>query len=133
MMLAAAGLTVADFSTLGGMVGVPLTFVIFYLRSMRADARTFREEMRADAESIRMEMGKRWTAIEQRLLKVEDGKVNTKDWVRVTVAQQNRQDRMNAQLSELSGKLDATIGIAGGLKRIGDALHRKAESDHGSR
>ena len=65
--------------------------------------------------------------LDERNSRVKQDKVSHTDWVRVTQSQLSRQNRMSEQLAELSGKLDATIGISGGLKRIGEALERRME------
>lgn len=104
-MLGELTLSGGDYAGIAGLMAlflsIPVTLIVFNLRSLSRRV-----------EIVEKELG---------------DKVSHKDWVRLVVSQQNRQNRMSEQLAEVSGKLDATIGIAGGLKRIGDALDRQAE------
>jgi len=114
-------LSLGDIGVLAIIVAMPLGLVGLFLRSIRADARTIRE----DVVRFQRDMGARVEKHEIRLQELEQTRVGHKDWVRVIVAQENRQRALGTQLAELSGKLDATVGIAGGLKRIGDAIERQ--------
>jgi hypothetical protein len=94
-----------DYGGIAGLLAVflaiPVTLIVFNLRTL-----TRRVEVIESAITER---------------------VSHKDWVRVVISQQNRMQEMAQTLATLGGKLDATIGIAGGLKRIGDALEHQTE------
>ena len=65
--------------------------------------------------------------MDERLVNVEQGNVSHADWVRVCASQNNRMNRVSEQLAELSGKIDATIGILPAVNRIAKALETHAE------
>jgi hypothetical protein len=99
------------------IVGLPLGLVSLYLRAIRQDVHRFQEGV------IR-----RLDDHESRIQNVEQHKVGHKDWVRVEMSQQRNLEVTRELLRELSGKIDASLGITGSLGRLATALERKTEA-----
>ncbi len=96
------------------IVGLPLSVVGLYLRAIRDDMRRFQTEAHERANLF-----------EARLGKVERRKVSHDDWVRVTTSQQHSLEATRELVRELGGKLDATIGLGGSLKRLAEAAEKR--------
>lgn len=112
-------LNAGDYALLIAIMAMPLGLVTLYLRAIRAEAIRFQVAAQ-----------KRLDEHEQRLQVVEQKKVGHEDWVRVVVSQQRNIELTRELVKEISGKLDATIGIGGNLKRVADSLeaqNRRAE------
>lgn len=108
MTLAAVMLGLEDYAVIGGMMVAANVIILTYVRSLSS----------------------RVDRVENRVAKIEEGKVSHKDWIRIVASQTNRQDRMSRQLAEIGGKLDASVGVAAGLHRIANAVTNKAEQPH---
>ncbi len=115
------GLTSGDYLAIAGLlaafVALPGTIAIFMLKGVRGDNVLFRADIRETLATF-----------DARLSTVEQTKVSHADWVRVTASANNRMNRVSEQLAELSGKIDATIGIPPGLNRIAAVLEKQAEA-----
>jgi len=126
-MLGELSLGLGDYGIIGGMIAVtlsiPTTLLVLTLRSLGERVGKM-ETGKADRNHIER--------IETRVEKIEQGKVNTRDWLRVAASQTNRQNRMSEQLSELGAKLDATLGIGAHLGRLTQAVERQTgQESHG--
>ena len=104
-------LSVGDYVLLVAILSLPTGLIAIYLRAIRAEAIRFQVVVQ-----------KRLDEHERRLQVVEQHKVGHADWVRVTTSQQHSLDITRELVRELGGKLDASIGISGSLKRVADAL-----------
>jgi len=109
---------------LGAFVGVPGGILVLMLKGLRSDY----VAMSADMKVYRTETRAELNAVRERIAEVEQAKVDQKDWIRVATSQMNRMNRMSEQLSELSGKLDATMGVGAGIGRIAAAIERQGET-----
>ena len=100
-------LTIGDIGIIFGLYAVPITVVMFWVKGL----------------SVSQE--RRIESIDRRIQSVEQEKVSSKDWIRVAMSQQNRQQRVENKLGELCGKVDMMFGISGQIKRVADALQHK--------
>ena len=66
--------------------------------------------------------GSRLAAHDARILALEEKKVGKKDWVRVVMGQQHRQEETRNLVASMSGKLDASLGIGAQVGRAADAM-----------
>jgi len=119
--------TLGDYLAIAGLLMVPLSLVCLYLRAIREDNVRFQKsfDKRLDLFSGRLD------GQEARLLKVEQEKVSHAEWVRVVASQRYRQDQTRELVSEINGKLDATLGITRQMTRASDALEKLAEAGNG--
>jgi len=74
-------------------------------------------------------LGSQIEDIDDRLRLVESGKVSHQDWVRVATSQLNRMNRISEQISEMAGRIEATIGMGGAINRIASAIEKQVEHD----
>jgi len=107
-MLAEVQLGLGDYAVIGGMMAAINGVVLAYVRSVSG---------RVDRMEVRVQ-------------KVEQEKVSQKDWLRIVASQANRQNEMGRMLAEMSGKLDATLGITAGLNRIAEAVKTRTDDGH---
>ena len=114
-------LQLGDFILLMSIVALPLGLVAVYLRAIRADNVRFQA-----AIEIRLERH------ETRIQTLEGTKVGHTDWVRVVVSQTNRLDTTREMVREMSGKLDASIGLTRQMTRVAQELERQGAVTHGS-
>ncbi len=138
-------LSVTEWMLTVASVGMPL--VILYLRAIRGDVREFRlvvqnqldeHRDRLDRHDERMQMvertisshgdhGKRLDRHDERIQAAEQHKVSHGDWVRVVTSQRHHLETTRELLREIMGKLDATDGVTGSLRRVADALVAKVD------
>lgn len=108
---------------LAAFVGLPGGIVILMLRGLRNDYAA----ARTDLATFRRETRDEFDAVANRIGEVERNKVAQADWVRVATSQMNRMNRMSEQLSELSGKIDASMGVGAGIIRVAQAIENQGE------
>ena len=99
------------------IVGMPLGIVALYLRTIRS-------------EMLRLQctISKRIDDHEARLRRVEEGKVTHADWLRGVASHRNGIDATRRMLGELSGKVDASIGIGAGIQQLCRVLEQRTEA-----
>lgn len=109
-------MTFGHYMILAVSVGLPLTLVGAYMRMIRHDVCKFQEAI-----------DRRLERMDERVANVEQEKVSHEDWLRVVTSQQHSLEVTRELVREIGGKLDASIGLGGSLKRVADAL------EHGPR
>ena len=114
-------LGLGDYAIIGGMLAIPVTLVIFNLRSLGERVGKVEREKASLDHVLR---------VETRVQDMETGKVGVKDWVRIVASQTNRANRIAEQLATIEGKLDAQMGIGGQLRRIAEAVEKKPENSN---
>jgi hypothetical protein len=122
-------MTAANWIALGsfavGFLGILLG--IFQRFSSRIETQT--AKVAAELQGLRQNVTEDVRSLDERLRHVEANKVSHADWVRVSTSQLNRMNRLSEQLAEVSGKIDASIGMGGAVNRIASAIEKKLESE----
>ena len=106
-----------DYLVLIAIVGLPLGVVALYLKTIRSEMLRFQYLI-----------GKQIDDHETRLRQVEEGRVTHADWLRGVASQRNSLDATRRQLGELSGKLDASLGIGVGIQKLCGILEKQTEA-----
>jgi len=120
-VLGELSLGLGDYAIIGGMLAIPVTLVIFNLRSLGERVGKVEREKASLDHVLR---------VETRVQDMETRKVGVKDWVRIVASQTNRANRIAEQLATIEGKLDAQMGIGGQLRRIAEAVEKKPENSN---
>ena len=111
-MLAAMTLEIGDLAVIGGMVGgmmaIPLTLVVFNLKTLT----------------------KRVESVEHRIEKVSEKKTDKHEWARETMLTRERLDLISVTIGTIDGKLEAFFGIAASVNRLTEAFEKWRTSSH---
>lgn len=122
-------MTAGNWIALGSLM---VTFAGFMYAVLGAFTRRVSNEtskVSMAVESLRQTMGREIADLDERLRLVETGKVSHQDWVRVATSQLNRMNRISEQISEMAGRIEATIGMGGAINRIASAIEKKVHDD----
>lgn len=120
-------MTVANWFALGSFGVGLMGFIWGLLKTYAGRVQAETEKVAAEVRSLRDVMSDDIRKLDERLRIVETTKVSHADWVRVSTSQLNRMNRLSEQLAEVSGKIDASIGMAGAVNRIASAIEKQAE------
>lgn len=117
-MLAQVTLTLADWSIVAAMIGLPMGWVARSLSGMRKDQKEGRERLERELHDGLARMERKAQEFDVKLWELEQSKAGKADWVRSTLVLQRKQEQTIEALRSVEGKLDATLGIGGSLSRI---------------
>ena len=92
---------------IGGMVGLPLTIMVHYLRAIRDDQVRLRHEH---------------TALEQRVSGMERDFTTKEEWVRETSLLRRQLEKVTELLITLQSRIDTEAGLTAQLSRLVDTL-----------
>ena len=92
---------------IGGMVGLPLTIMVHYLRAIRDDQRQLRHEH---------------ATLERRVSGIEREYTTKEEWVRETALLRRQLEKVTELLIALQSRIDTEAGLTAQLSRLVDTL-----------
>lgn len=119
-------MTAGNWIALGSFALAFMGFLVGIFQRFSSRIETQTAKIGVDLQGLRQQVTDDIKGLDERLRFVESNKVSHADWVRAVAGQNNRMNRVSDQLSELSGKVDASIGLGASLNRVASAIERKA-------
>ena len=129
MILSAVALELGDFAVIGALLLGSTSLVLFGVKMVARNLE--KVETRVEAVEKDKASGRRMQVVEVKVEGLEDKKVNQGEWLRESRSTRAKIDHVGEQVSEMSGKLDAQMGIGAGINRLAENLATIAEKING--
>ncbi len=108
---------------LSALVGVPLTAIVFYLRTIREDQRTVQANMAGRVDRIEAECRR----IEASVDKIEREYTPREEWLRETMLARSQLGRLTELLARLQAEMETSRALATQFARATNAIIRLAD------
>jgi len=114
-MTLAMALTGGDFAIIGGLlgafVGVPIMITLFSIKGVAKRVDTVEDGAH-----------KRINGVEEQIREVEKRKVDKVDWLRETVSNRQKLDRMGETVASVNQRLQDAFGVGAAMNKLAEKL-----------
>lgn len=114
------GTFIGAFSAL---VGVPLTAIVLYLRTIREDQRSAQADLARRVERVEAECRR----IEQAVDEIEHAYTSKAEWLRESMLARKQLGRLTELMARLQAELESSRALAGQFARSTNAIIRMTE------
>ncbi len=129
-------LSLLDYVALSTIFVIPLSFAAFYLRGIKQDTQSFKDEIRrivtdltGDVDGLDQRIERHVGTLNLSIEKLKDGKTEKYDWVRETVEVRKALTEMMGEIKSLAAKYETNLGIAAALSGLLAEIRKKGLSN----
>ncbi|MCK6457806.1 MAG: septation ring formation regulator EzrA [Phycisphaerae bacterium] len=108
---------------LAALVGVPLTMIVFYLRSLREEQRATLSIIRTRLEQVESDL----RTVERNVDRIQQAYTTKDEWLRETMLARRQLERLSEVLARMQADMENLRGLTSQFGRATNAIIRLAD------